>query len=70
MRTKALSMNELKESNIWAERAAEWFNKLGLSILVALAGILVLLARRNRKERIRQLYDPEDPRQITKEEQK
>ena len=70
MRTKTLSLNELKEANLLAERIAEWFNKLGLAVLVAIAGILVLVARRNKKERIRQLYNPEDPRQISKEEQK
>ncbi|MBO4404114.1 MAG: Gldg family protein [Treponema sp.] len=70
MRTKALSMNELEESSLLAERIAEWFNKLGLAVLVAVAGILVLLARKNKKDRIRQFYNPEDPRQISKEEQK
>lgn len=70
MRTKTLSLNELKESSKGAVTLAKWFNQIGLAILTAIAGILVLVARRSRRERIRRQYNPEDPREISKEASK
>lgn len=67
MRTKGLSLNTLDidndkdagEVNFW-----KYFNQFGLAVLVAIAGLLVLLARKNHRETIRLRYDPTDSRQI------
>jgi ABC-2 type transport system permease protein len=47
------------EVNFW-----KYFNQFGLAVLVAIAGLLVLLARKNHRETIRLRYDPTDSRQI------
>ena len=65
MRTKTLTLNELKEAPRNVQIAVEIFNILGLAILTALAGAAVFIVRRNRRERIRCAYNPEDPRQIS-----
>ena len=69
MRTKTLTLNELKEAPRNVQIAVEIFNILGLALLTALAGAAVFIVRRNRRERIRCAYNPEDPRQISKEKE-
>ena len=62
MRTKNLSTNSLKEVNGNVSLAAKYFNQIGLSILVVVAGLFVYLSRKSRREKIRKMYNPNDPR--------
>src|SRR5574344_122255 len=66
MRTKGLSLNTLE--NTTSKSAAFWkyFNEFGLAVLVAIAGLLVLLARQHHRNQIRIKYDPSDSRQIAR----
>lgn len=63
MRTKNLSLNTLKVSSGKFALAVKYFNQVGLAVLVALAGLCVFALRRRHREKIRMLYNPEDPRQ-------
>jgi len=58
MRTKGLSLNRLSDKNSGAAAAATFFNEFGLTILVAVVGLLVWHARAKRRERIRRRYNP------------
>ncbi|MEN6499569.1 MAG: Gldg family protein [Rectinema sp.] len=58
MRTKGLSLNRLSDKNSGAAAAATFFNEFGLTILVAVVGLLVWRARAKRRERIRRRYNP------------
>lgn len=66
MRTKGLSLNTLTIKNAKAMTVAKYFNEVGIVILVALAGILVLLKIRAKKIAIRKQYNPDDSRVIEK----
>lgn len=56
MRTKGLSTNTLRATSGAAVTAAQYFNEFALAVLAALAGVIVLLARRARRERIRRMF--------------
>ena len=63
MRTKTLDLNVLKkasgknaESFNRSVEAAKNFNKFGLAVIVAIAGVLVFAARKKRREEIRLQY--------------
>ncbi|MDY2843412.1 MAG: Gldg family protein [Treponema sp.] len=66
MRTKGLSLNVLSVKSPQAATAAKYFNEIGLAILVAVAGLLVLVKIRARKRAIRAKYNPNDERVIEK----
>lgn len=66
MRTKGLSLNVLSVKSPQAATAAKYFNEIGLAILVAVAGLLVLVKIRARKCAIRAKYNPNDERVIEK----
>ena len=40
----------------------KYFNQFGLVVLVAAAGLVVLAVRKNHREKIRKIYNPDDPR--------
>ncbi|MCR4822695.1 MAG: Gldg family protein [Treponema sp.] len=62
MRTKGLSLNTLTVKNPVSSTVAKYFNEIGLVVLVALAGLFVLLKIRGKKRAIRQRYNPNDSR--------
>ena len=66
MRTKGLSLNVLSVKSPQVATAAKYFNEIGLAILVAVAGLLVLVKIRARKRAIRAKYNPNDERVIEK----
>ena len=66
MRTKGLSLNVLSVKSPQAATAAKYFNEIGLALLVAVAGLLVLVKIRARKRAIRAKYNPNDERVIEK----
>lgn len=66
MRTKGLSLNALTVRSGQAAAFAKYFNEIGLALLVAVAGLLVLAKIRARKRAIRAKYNPDDERIIDK----
>ncbi|MBQ0051765.1 MAG: Gldg family protein [Treponema sp.] len=66
MRTKGLSLNTLTVKNQKASTVAKYFNEIGLAVLVALAGLLVLLKIKAKKRAIRAKYNPNDSRIVEK----
>lgn len=62
MRTKGLSINTLRDTKNGVALAVKYFNQFGLAVLVAVIGLIVLVARKNHREKIRKLYNPNDPR--------
>ena len=62
MRTKGLSLNTLTIKNPAASTVAKYFNEIGLVVLVALSGLLVLLKLKAKKRAIRERYNPNDSR--------
>ncbi|QTQ13401.1 Gldg family protein [Treponema parvum] len=66
MRTKGLSLNVLNITNKKAVAAAKYFNQFGLAVLIALAGLLVWQKRSARRNAIRNRYDPDDTRTVSK----
>lgn len=62
MRTKGLSLNTLTLTSGGFVRFIEWFCIIGLMLLVAVAGILVLIARKQHKKAIHLTYNPNDER--------
>ena len=62
MRTKGLSLNTLTIKNPAASTVAKYFNEIGLVVLVALSGLLVLLKIKAKKRAIRERYNPNDSR--------
>ncbi len=66
MRTKNLSLNSLDSGKIKGGFAvfAKYFNQFGLAVLVAVAGLIVLLIRQKHRKNIRMKYDPKDSREI------
>lgn len=66
MRTKGLSMNTLDKTNGAFANVAKYFNQFGLAVLVAVVGLLVLLARQQHRKQIRLRYDPSDSREMSR----
>ncbi|WP_407427750.1 GldG family protein [Treponema sp.] len=62
MRTKGLSLNTLTVKSTAASNFAKYFNEIGLVVLVALAGLVVLLKIKAKKQAIRERYNPNDSR--------
>ncbi len=63
MRTKGLSLNTLEIASQEAANATKYFNEIGIALLVAVCGILVLVHQKARKKAIRQKYNPDDSRE-------
>lgn len=66
MRTKGLSLNTLKTTTGTFVNVVKYFNEIGLALLVVIAGLIVLLVRRHRRNAIRMRYNPDDGREISK----
>ncbi len=62
MRTKGLSLNTLTVKSAAASTVAKYFNEIGLIVIVALCGLLVLLKIKAKKRAIRERYNPNDSR--------
>lgn len=62
MRTKGLSLNTLTVKSAAASTLAKYFNEIGLVVIVALCGLLVLLKIKAKKRAIRERYNPNDSR--------
>ena len=62
MRTKGLSLNTLTVKSVAASTVAKYFNEIGLVVIVALAGLIVLLKIKAKKRAIRERYNPNDER--------
>lgn len=62
MRTKGLSLNTLTVKSAAASTFAKYFNEIGLVVIVALCGLLVLLKIKAKKRAIRERYNPNDSR--------
>lgn len=62
MRTKGLSLNSLTVRSSLAAYIAKYFNEIGLTVLVVIAGLLMLVHIRAKKLMIREKYNPNDPR--------
>ncbi len=62
MRTKGLSLNTLTVKSAAASTFAKYFNEIGLVLIVALCGLLVLLKIKAKKRAIRERYNPNDSR--------
>ena len=62
MRTKGLSLNTLTVKNPAASTVAKYFNEIGLVVIVALCGLLVLVKIKAKKRAIRERYNPNDSR--------
>lgn len=62
MRTKGLSLNTLTVKSAAASTVAKYFNEIGLVVIVALCGLLVLLKIKAKKRAIRERYNPNDSR--------
>lgn len=70
MRTKGLSLNSLKAQKGPGVTFAKYFNEIGLALLVAISGLLVLLSRRAHRKEIRMKYDPDNSRETNPQEKK
>ena len=66
MRTKGLSLNTLRDTDSPLALLSKYFNEFGLTILIALAGLLIWRMRENRRKIIHDRYNPDDTRIITK----
>ncbi len=66
MRTKGLSLNALVLTQGPLVNAVKYFNIIGLPLLVAAAGLFVLLARNKRRRAIRLRYDANDSREVSR----
>jgi ABC-2 type transport system permease protein len=66
MRTKGLSLNTLKNADSLLAYLAKYFNEFGLTVLIALAGLVIWRMREKRRKRIHDSYNPDDTRTITK----
>ena len=62
MRTKGLSLNTLTVKSAAASTFAKYFNEIGLVVIVAVCGLLVLLKIKAKKRAIRERYNPNDSR--------
>ena len=56
MRTKNLSLNNLKVTSGKLVQSAKYFNQVGLAVLVVIWGLCVWASRKRRRERIRRAY--------------
>lgn len=63
MRTKGLSVSALRTTTGAFVSMAKYFNEIGLAVLVALAGLSVMLRRKKRRAAIRMSYNPDDERE-------
>ena len=59
MRTKGLSLSPLHVTNGPLANFAKYFNEAGLALLVALAGLVVFLLRKKRRNSIRREFSSE-----------
>ena len=66
MRTKGLSLNALAITQGPLVNFVKYFNIIGLPLLVAAAGLCVLLARNKRRREIRLRYDANDSREVSR----
>lgn len=66
MRTKGLSLSTLTGKNSGAAAFTQFFNEFGLTILVALVGLIVWRERSKRRRRIRETYNPDDIQETRK----
>ena len=62
MRTKGLSLNTLTVKSVAASTVAKYFNEIGLVVIVALCGLIILLKIKAKKRAIRERYNPNDER--------
>ena len=60
MRTKGLSLNPLHITSGPIAAFAKYFNQAGLAILVAIAGLVVIVLRKKRRNQIRKEFSGED----------
>ena len=66
MRTKGLSLSTLTGKNSGAAAFTQFFNEFGLTVLVALVGLIVWRERSKRRRRIRETYNPDDIQETRK----
>jgi ABC-type uncharacterized transport system involved in gliding motility auxiliary subunit len=66
MRTKGLSLNTLHLASGPLVSFAKYFNIIGLAVIVAAIGLLVLLSRSAHRKEIRLRYDADDEREVAK----
>ncbi len=66
MRTKGLSLNTLSNTGTPFALAVKYFNQFGIAALVALAGLIVWRLRTMRRRSIKETYNPNDARDISK----
>lgn len=64
MRTKGLSVNTLTATGGSFVNVCKYFNEVGLSVLVAILGLLAFAARRKHRKEVRLVYDPDDSREL------
>ena len=64
MRTKGLSINVLNVKSQVFAAIVKYFNMVGLTVLVVIAGLIVWRARVKRRKAIREKYNPNDERQV------
>ena len=70
MRTKGLSLNPLKKNTGASVNFIKYFNEIGLAVLLAIAGLIVYLCRRQHRAAIRMRYNPNDAREISTKKDK
>jgi hypothetical protein len=63
MRTKGQGLDALRVTRGPLVNAVKYFNIVGLALIVAVCGLLVLLSRRRHRNEIRMLYNPHDGRE-------
>ena len=66
MRTKGLSLNVLANTAGLFALLVKYFNQFGLAILTAAAGLIVWKLRTVRRLRIKETYNPNDERDVSK----
>ncbi len=66
MRTKGLSLATLDVKSNGFANFVKYFNEIGLALIVALVGLVVILMRKKRRSLIRQRYNPGDSREEAK----
>lgn len=63
MRTKGLSLSTLEVKSQGFANFVKYFNEIGLAVIVAAVGFVVLLMRKKRRSLIRLKYNPSDSRE-------
>ena len=66
MRTKGLSLATLDVKSNGFANFVKYFNEIGLAVIVAIVGLMVMLARKKRRALIRMKYNPTDSREDSK----